>query len=48
MPPVTRVPAKKQALPGPMRIALEGSLGAWLVVIVSLQDIADKVDLQAW
>ncbi|KAF8586413.1 glycoside hydrolase family 115 protein [Ramaria rubella] len=29
MPPVTRVPTKKQALPGPMRIALEGSDGAW-------------------
>ncbi|KIJ41114.1 glycoside hydrolase family 115 protein [Sphaerobolus stellatus SS14] len=29
MPPVTRVPAKKQALPGPMRITMEGSLGAW-------------------
>ncbi|KAF8577643.1 glycoside hydrolase family 115 protein [Ramaria rubella] len=29
MPPVTRVPTKKQALPGPMRIALEGSPGAW-------------------
>lgn len=29
MPMITRVPAKKQALPGPMRIALEGSMGAW-------------------
>lgn len=31
MPLITRVPAKKQALPGPMRIALEGSMGAWWV-----------------
>ncbi|GJJ14027.1 hypothetical protein Clacol_008284 [Clathrus columnatus] len=29
MPAVNRVPAKKQALPGPMRIALEASMGAW-------------------
>ena len=29
MPPVTRVQGKKQALPGPMRIALEGTPGAW-------------------
>ncbi|KAJ3491899.1 hypothetical protein NLI96_g361 [Meripilus lineatus] len=29
MPPVVRVQAKKQALPGPMRISPEGSLAAW-------------------
>lgn len=29
MPFVTKVQAKKQALPGPMRIVPEGSLGAW-------------------
>ncbi|KAI0691797.1 hypothetical protein BC835DRAFT_1278866 [Cytidiella melzeri] len=29
MPPVTRVQAKKQALAGPLRMGLEGSLGAW-------------------
>jgi len=29
MPPVTKVPSRKQALPGPMRIAMEGSQGAW-------------------
>ncbi|KAI0339135.1 hypothetical protein BDW22DRAFT_1336794 [Trametopsis cervina] len=29
MPAVSRVQAKKQALAGPMRIGLEGSLGAW-------------------
>lgn len=31
MPMITRVPAQKQALPGPMRLALEGSMGAWWV-----------------
>lgn len=29
MPAISRVQSKKQALPGPMRIALEGSQGAW-------------------
>ncbi|CAL1698338.1 unnamed protein product [Somion occarium] len=29
MPPITRVQPKKQALAGPMRIALEGTAGAW-------------------
>jgi hypothetical protein len=29
MPPITKVQARKQALPGPMRVALENSLGAW-------------------
>lgn len=29
MPQISRVQAKKQALPGPMRIGLEGSSGAW-------------------
>nr|BCT97380.1 xylan a-1,2-glucuronidase [Irpex lacteus] len=29
MPPVTRVQAKKQALPGPLRVGIEGSMGAW-------------------
>ena len=29
MPAVTKVQAKKQALPGPMRIVPEGTLGAW-------------------
>ncbi|KAK0189365.1 glycoside hydrolase family 115 protein, partial [Armillaria mellea] len=29
MPPITRVPPKKQALAGVMRIAPEGTLGAW-------------------
>ena len=29
MPPVTRVQAKKQALAGPLRVGIEGSLGAW-------------------
>ena len=29
MPSVSRVQSKKQPLPGPMRIGLEGSIGAW-------------------
>jgi hypothetical protein len=29
MPPIAKVQARKQALPGPMRVALENSLGAW-------------------
>ncbi|KAF7321993.1 GH115-C domain-containing protein [Mycena kentingensis (nom. inval.)] len=29
MPPITRVQKRKQALPGPMRISPEGTLGAW-------------------
>ncbi|KAF7966554.1 hypothetical protein HWV62_37875 [Athelia sp. TMB] len=29
MPPISRVQPKKQALPGPMRISPEGTLGAW-------------------
>ncbi|KAI0085503.1 hypothetical protein BDY19DRAFT_996640 [Irpex rosettiformis] len=29
MPPTTRVQAKKQALAGPLRVGIEGSLGAW-------------------
>jgi hypothetical protein len=29
MPPISRVQSKKQALPGPMRIGLDGALGAW-------------------
>ena len=41
MPFVTKVNAKKQALPGAMRLTVEGSLGAWWVrllakVLVSL------------
>lgn len=34
MPPVTRIQAKKEALPGPMRISPEGSLAAWFVSFV--------------
>jgi hypothetical protein len=45
MPPVTRVPAKKQALPGPMRIALEGSPGAWLVFGSPSASLSDELDL---
>jgi len=33
MPPVSRVQSRKQALPGPMRITIEGSRGAWYVLL---------------
>src|SRR5665213_1355764 len=29
MPQISRVQSRKQALPGPMRVGLEGSTGAW-------------------
>ena len=33
MPPISFVQARKQALPGPMRISPEGTKAAWLVLV---------------
>lgn len=37
MPPITRIQARKQALPGVMRVVPEGTYGAWYVKI-SVED----------